>query len=243
MWKPRALAMLVSIVLTSTACSGPRDATPMPEPPSMDLSKLGPGVRGDGGAEVTPSTTAISLVLRGEPGFAPPRSELLVTHLDGGTAPTAISIREDGSFEDTVYGDYGDEFRFQLVVNDRRGEPVDAFYLVPATGQPYFSPSIRHDCVSLRPGFEVTFEDMGVSPLALDNDCGGEVTVANARSRTGAAGSRTSTPLPLAVPAGGSATLSLQYQGSAFGSSEDTLFFDVTLDGRAIRYPITLFAP
>ncbi len=240
----RASLPLVVIVLASTACSGPRDATPMPEPPSMDLSKVRPDMEIVGEAIGTDSTLTTIIPLEGQPGAAPPGSVLLVTPLDTALAPVAQSVEQDGSFNEfTVPGEMGDELRFQVVLGEERGTPQDAYYIGPSPTEPYLTPSLRHDCLDLQPGYEVTFRDTGVAMLTLSNGCDAEITVANARSRTASPGSRTSTALPLTIAAGGSVSLSLEYQGSAFESSEDTLFFDITLEGRAIRYPITLFAP
>ena len=237
----RAPALLVLTALASVSCGSPRDASPMPEPPSLDLSKIGP-YREVVTDTVVPATTVIPL--EGQAGTAPPGSILRVTPLDSIGPAIVVSIREDGGFDEiTIPGVSGNELRFQVVEGTARSAPQDAFYLQPPGGTYYLTPSLRYDCLTLAPGFEVTFASMGVATLTLTNGCSSAVTVANPVSRTGAPGSRTSTPLPLTIAAGESARLTLEFQGSAFGGAEDTLFFDVTLDNRAIRYPITLFAP
>ena len=235
---PRAAAPLLFTVLACAACDGPRDATPMPEPPSMDLSKVGPRNAIDtAGIE----TTVIPLA--GQPGTAPPGSLVRVTPLDNDLSFSTASVDEEGGFSEILVNSTpGSELRFQVVEDGQRSEPQDAFYLTGPAGY-YLSPSLRHACVRLAPGFEVTFVDMPLATLSVHNGCGAPVTLSNARSRTGNPGSRLSTPLPLVVQAGDDAQLSLEYQGSAFGASEDILFVDVTLEGRTFRYPITLFAP
>jgi hypothetical protein len=227
-----------SVVLAATACgNGPRDATPLPEPPSMDLSKVGPPE-----AEVV--STSLHVSIRGEPGAAPGGALVRVTALDGFEPPHVFMAEEDGSFAATdVPGSYGGEFRFQVESAGVRGVPRDAFYLDPLNEAAYLVPSLRHTCLALSPGFEVTFAEMALASLALENGCDEPVSVSNARSRSGAVESRTSTALPLLIEPGEGATLSLEFQGSAFGSSEDTLFIDVTVAEQTIRYPITLFAP
>lgn len=238
----RVLAPLMLVVLAGTACGNPRDATPLPEPPGLDLDRIGPAAAP---TEYRPDVYPIPIHMAGEPGSAPAGALIQVTNLELPDPPSVATVAANGSFAVSLMGGSGDELRFQLVVDGQRGAPLDAFYVDPSTpgAQNYLTPSMRHDCLSLSPGFEVTFENMGVAGLVLDNGCDGGVTIGNARSRSGASTSRVSNPLPVVLAAGETASLSLEFAGSAFQSSEDTLFVDATLGGRAIRYPITLFAP
>jgi hypothetical protein len=226
------LVALVS-ALCALGCSGPRDATPLPEPPALNPDRIGITVG------LIPATTTIWITAA--PNAAPANALVRVTNLES-TGPTiSTTAMANGSFEIRVPGEVGDELRFQALVGAERSPPIDLIYVNEApTG---FRMSARHSCVSLSPGFELLFASAGSQELTLRSTCAGTLSVANPRQRRPLAAFSLETALPLDVSAGGTGSLSVAFSGATAAEVEDTLFVDVTNDGVTLRYPITLAAP
>jgi hypothetical protein len=200
----------------------------------VDFDKVGaPSV-------VDTASTMLSVDIVGAPGAVPGGAELRVTGLDTSAPPTVESADADGSFLIEVAGDYGQEFRFQLVGDGQRSEPQDAVYSLPGSQTPHFEPSRRFDCVALSSGFELELPG-GNATVTLSNDCQQPVTLANLRSRTDQALFTLTSALPPTLSPGAAATLSFEFNGAR--PAEDILFLNITLAGETIRYPLTLYAP
>jgi len=201
--------------------------TPVPEPPALDANKISvpPG----------PMTTSTMIPILGEARAAPPLASVEVTNLDTTEASVEATARRDGSFELAVSGDAGNELRFQAMVGSSRTPPLDFIIQGREIG-----PSERHPCVKVGPGYEAFAARDGSIEITIENSCAVPVTLDGARMRLGSGGFSLTTPLPVDLPSGTSATLWLDSQG---GPSEDVLFIDVVVSGRSIRYPFSVFAP
>jgi hypothetical protein len=221
------------MALCALGCSGPRDATPLPEPPALNPDRIGITVG------LIPATTIIWITAA--PSAAPANALVRVTNLDSTDPTVSTTALANGAFEIRVPGEAGDELRFQALVGEQRSLPVDLIY-APATTTGFMS-SPRHSCVSLSPGFELLFGSAGSQELSLHSTCAGNVGIANPRQRRELPAFSLVTPLPLDVSPGATGTLGVAFSGANAAEVEDTLLFDVTSDGATLRYPITLAAP
>jgi hypothetical protein len=225
------LALLSSLGVI--ACSGPRGATPLPEPPALDPARIGIPDR---------VTTAFpSLSLMGSKGAAPANAVVRVTNLDSMADPVATSADGSGAFTIVVGGVPGNELRFQALLDGERSSPLDFVYNdgFPAT----LTVSPRHACVSLTPGFELSFDTAGTQSLTLGSSCAGSLNVSNPRQRRGSTAFTLTTPLPLEVAPSGEAVLNVESSATAGSGEEDALFLDLGVAGGVLRYPVTLVAP
>jgi hypothetical protein len=214
-------------------CSGPRDATPLPEPPALNPDKIGISVG------LIPASDTIWI--SAEASAAPANAIVRVTNLESNGPAVATTATSSGAFQIQVPGGVGDELRFQVLVGEQRSAPVDLIY---ENGTPNaFTKSPRYACVSLSPGFELLFPSAGSQDLTLRSACSGTLVVSNPRQRRPTAAFSLSTTLPLDVSAGGTGSLSVAFSGAVGAELEDTLFVDLTSDGTTLRYPITLAAP
>ncbi len=227
----RSLCACAALLLAASVVGcGPRDATPMPEPPSLDFGK----VNQPGTVEVVSASTVVRI--SGEPEAAPPDSLLRVTNLDTSDPVAVVQVRSDGGFEVDLEVMGGQELRFQVIDDALRGAPQDAIFRdVPTI---HFEPSPRHDCLTLDPGFDVDATS-GSAGVTLENGCSEPIDLASPRYRLGLAGFGLPSSVPLALAPGDQATLSVDV--SAAPPSEDVLFVDATLGGTTLRYPVTVY--
>jgi hypothetical protein len=226
------LLALVSL-LGAGACSGPRGATPLPEPPALDPARIG-----------IPELVTVafpSIPLSGSKGAAPANAVVRVTNLDSMGDPVATSADGNGAFTIVVGGVPGNELRLQALLDGERSPPVDLVYSggSPAT----LTASPRHACVALTPGFELSFDAAGTQSLELASSCAGSLTVSNPRLRRGSAAFTLSTPLPLDVAPSSEAMLNVESSATPGSGEEDALFLDLDVAGDVLRYPVTLVAP
>ncbi len=230
-----AAVLTASVGLGSASCE-PGVATPVPEPPTLNIGRVGPPV-----TEVV-AQPANGTHLSGSPGAAPSAAILRVTNLDLTDPPSTVNVSADGSFDVVVNVTSGQELRFDWQRGAERGEPQDALFVI--TPPPFhLVPSQRFDCVRLTPGFSVDFGQTVTQALVVENDCTSSVTLGSPRARLGLADFALETALPIDVAAGDTTTLALSFTRAQTTVREDTLFFDVVRDGTTIRYPITLLAP
>ena len=208
----------------------------------VDVAKVTPpetyvapvvGQSGDGGV-------SIGLSFVGAPGAAPPHSSVIVTNLDSTDPPFATTARDIGSFVVGIPMDLGDELRFEAVTSVGRTPPSDG--RISDTPRAGLQPGRRHACLSLEPGFSLDLTRQNTGRLSLRNECSDALALENARSRTEGSGFTWLTALPLEIQPGESATLEFAHVLEAGSASEVVVFFDVTLSGETLRYPVTLYA-
>ena len=235
----RALAAVLAAGagLTLAAC-GPGVATPVPEPPTLQLGKIG----GPSGGQ--PNVTSVGgRTLFGDIGAAPAGSVVRVTNLDRKDPVVVSSAKADGSFNLGLEVLDGEELRFDWVRGTERGAPQDAHFVQgPRLDVYHVEPSRRFSCVGLSPGFAVGFDGGNEQSLVVSNGCASDITLSAPRLRLGLADFKLVTQLPASIAAGQSGTLDLSFTRSLNGAREDTLFIDVTSEGEVIRYPVTLHA-
>ena len=88
--------LLTLSVLCALGCSGPRDATPLPEPPALSPDRIGiPKVM---------MVASTGIPLEGLAGAAPPNALVRVTNLDSSAAPVSVNAAANGAFTLTVPG-------------------------------------------------------------------------------------------------------------------------------------------
>ena len=237
-WSGRAVLLSAAAGYTLAAC-GPGVATPMPEPPTLRLGRIGAPfatpVLGEG------SPTGGRLI-QGQPGSAPPDSLLRVTNLDRSDLPVVSNVRADGGFDLSIVVNDGDELRLDWSRGSESGAPQDArFVLDPQLF--HFEASTRFACLKFAPELELDFTNGDAQALAVQNDCDFDVTIATPRTRLGLTDFTLQTSLPLAIPAGGQSELLVLFTRTQSGVREDTLLVDVTGNAQLVRYPVTLSAP
>jgi hypothetical protein len=179
----------------------------------------------------------------GESGAVPPKATVRVTNLDSTAGAVATTADAQGAFLLTVSAESGDELRFQAVLDGQRSAPVDLIYTLTDSALRELSPSPRHACVSLSPGFELSFDTPGAESLLFSNACSQPLTLSNPRQRLGLEDFVLVTPLPLVVDDAASATADVEFSPTAAAEREDVLFLDLAAGDSVFRYPITLIAP
>jgi len=207
----------------------------MPEPPSIDGGRIGPGPM-----DISTLSEPHLVPIAGKPGAATAGSVVRVLNLDLQLPAVSARAAADGSFATSVLASAGNELRFEALSEGRRSAPADFIYTSNAGDQ--LTPSPRHDCLTLSPGFDLEVPASGVATLRLSNECADAITLATPRFRSAGA-FELATPLPLLVAAGGEGQLELRLSAATPGAAEDVLFLDVTLATRTLRYPIGLFTP
>lgn len=225
----RVLAAVTALLLL--ACSSPRGATPMPEPLSIDPNRF-PNI-------VVANSDRFVEAISGDTGAAPSRALVRLTNLDSASDSLTTVADAQGRF----YLDLGelvrtgDELRLQAVRDGERGPPLDL------QTDPFVAPSERHGCVGVFPGSELVFT-AARAELEFTNLCVSDVSIANARTRLGAAEFRGVAPeLPLVLQPNESARVEVLLDLESGAELEEILFLDVTAEGRALRYPVTLYFP
>lgn len=229
---PLLLAFAASIGL---AC-GPGGASPIPQPPIMAVPidavttvppKVGPGGR--------PELPAISV----QAGALPINAQLSVTNLDNTEPPTIASAEADGSFVLPLDFNPGDELRLEVLRGDERSLPTDLF----VNDLFELAAPLRLDCVEVDPQLSAQLSsDQPAGSLAISNHCAVDLLLDNGRLRSGLPDFSLQTSLPLTVPAGETGTLEVSLSPQSTAPVADVLFVDVTADGDAVRYPITLWS-
>jgi hypothetical protein len=226
---PKVLAVVIGL-FAATACGSEWTATPLPEPPALDGSRIRrPDI-----------TTAFvgTVWIAGDAKSASAGATLRVTNLDSTDDPVTTTVASDGSFTIEVVAETGDEVRIDAVTRHGRSEPVDLIV------DDELTPSPRHDCVRLVPKFSVEFlEGSRAEELTVHNLCDLEIALADPRARLGLEEFTLESELPLTIPAGESAALEYGFAAGSPGESEDVFFIDIEVDGELIRYPLTLYAP
>lgn len=198
----------------------------MPEPPALNPALV---TRYEG---VGPASSDISI--DGAPGAVTANASLRLTNLDGELPARVGRAAADGSFLIPVTIEVGQELRIQPLAGPARGTPAD--YVV---GVESLEPSPRHSCVELEPS--VGFAGPGREAVQIRNSCSDPVVLAAARQRLALPEFGLATPLPLAVEPGAARELEVAFSPARSGDVEETLFIDVDVAGRTIRYPITLY--
>lgn len=233
-WLPHLrLARPLCWVLPALALGcGTQGATPLPEPPALNPDKIVPQT-----GIATPAMWPALFLFVGEGGAAPPRATVSVTNLDDQRPSFAANSNDLGAFSLQVVVSPGDELRFEAILeNQQRSAPLDFVF-----GTSSLTPSERFGCVTLQPGLGLPFAAAGPQRFVLVNDCPTSITVQSASERLSLADFTLTTTLPLAIPAGDSATLSVEFAPSSTPPQQDVLFLVLDDGSRALRYPITLY--
>jgi hypothetical protein len=226
----RALAVIL-VTAGAIAC-GPGAATPMPEPPSIDVSRVG------NGGEVYPLTGPAPIALVGDVGAAPPHATVRVLNLDDTRDAVATTADADGRFSLGIIANAGDELRFEARTNDGFSEPVDARVEGDLSGVVV---SQRPDCFVLESGYALEVTPGATGTVRLTNECTGDLSVDEVRLRLGNAGFGSDVTTPLSLAPNESATVNVQLTPGAM-PAQDVLFLDVAISGQAVRYPVSLRA-
>jgi hypothetical protein len=232
--------MTAGVWLLASAC-GPGVATPMPEPPTVfDLSGFMDPLTA---AMNTPLDSRVLVVETGR-GNVPPGATVRVTNLDTTDPVVAGPGTAQGGFKvDLIVAD-GQELRFEWVNGAEHSAPADGIISrSDPLGQSFrLTPAARFACLALTPGFALDFSGTAHATLGIENGCDDAVQLSNPRSRLTLADFALPATLPADIPAGESAEITVDFTRGAAGLREDVLFFDATLAGTTIRYPVTLRA-
>jgi hypothetical protein len=226
---PNSFAIVIGL-LAATACGSDWTATPLPEPPALDGSRIRR-------PDITIAVTG-TIWIEGDPHSASVGATLRVTNLDTTDEPATTTVASDGSFSIEVPAEPGNEIRIDAVSRHGRSEPIDLIV------DSELIPSPRHDCVRLSPEFSLEFrEGSRAEELTVHNLCDQEVALADPRARLALEDFTLESELPLTIPAGESTALEFEFTESSPDARENVFFVNIEVDGELIRYPITLYAP
>lgn len=233
MHRTRRRLAFISLIAASMLCAcGPEGASPMPEPPALEIGDVGP-------SDVYPLVSPNPVTFEGAPGAATNATLLRVTDLDG-TAPVVVTtVRPDGSFSISLAVNPNDELRFQAVSDTARGAPVDVTYVA---NPPALVPVVRPACVELDPGYELDFPAASGKAIGIVNHCAAAIALGTPTTRL-ALGDFVVTAAAASIPVGGTANLTVAFAPTGAGQREDVLFLPIDVAGRTVRYPVTLFGP
>jgi hypothetical protein len=223
--------ILLAVGLAWGLCAcGPGAATPMPEPPSIDVNKVG------GGEEVSNLASPTPIRLTGQAGAAPPNATVRVTNLDETSDPVATSSDAEGRFAIDIVASPGDELRFEARTSDWEAEPSDARVKDDLSGVTAVE---RPGCLALAEGYTLDVIASEPAAVELTNHCAESVTIQNARMRDGQRG--------LSVVAGDlvllpeeTGELDVQVATASTVRVDDILFFDAVIAGEVVRFPVSV---
>jgi hypothetical protein len=225
----RLSKLLIAFGLLSIACEGPRGASPLPEPPAIDGSRIGVG------NGVAPASVPSDIEFVGERASASPGAVLRITNLDTTDDPVTTAVADDGSFSALVSVSPGDELRFEAFRAEYRSDPVDLVFTDA------LSPAPRHDCIALTPGYLVEFDGSTAESLFIDNQCDSPAVVQDPRFRLDLPDfALTTAALPVTIEPGRSTSLRFSFDPQAAGLREDVFFTDIEVNSEVLRYPIGL---
>lgn len=225
----RLSKLLLAFGLLSLGCEGPRGASPLPEPPAIDGSRIGFG------HSIAPASVPADIELTGDRASASPGATLRVTNLDTTDEPVTTTVADNGSFTILVSVSPGDELRFEAFRGDYRSEPVDLVIDSELT------PAPRHDCIALTPGYVLEFDGSTAESLFIDNQCDAAAVIQDPRFRLDLPDfALTTAALPVTVEPGRSTSLRFNFAPQAAGPREDVFFVDIDVNGEVLRYPIGL---
>ena len=240
-WRALAssVALPAGVWLLTSAC-GPGVATPMPEPPAFDLS----GINRDPLPVTTDLSTSNAGYVLGGANTVPPGATVRITNLDQTSNVASTTASTEGAFQAVVFANDGEELRFEWAQGARRSAPADAIVVKPDPTVMILriQPAPRFDCLRLTPGFVLDFSSSATATLGVENGCAEPVSLQNPRSRRNIQDFSVEAALPVSVPVGQSASVTVAFERSAAGLREDVLFVDIVQGATAIRYPITLRA-
>lgn len=214
--RPRLIRSLLLVALAGCI------ATPQPNPPGLDVTRVGAFGR-DMGAELV-----------GEPGaISPADAELWVTPLDLALDPRVITPNADGSFA-TAIG--AGRHRLQPRLGETRGAIVDVAIDVGLTVIEPTLPCLRADLEHAAP--DVVVGGSGELDVELLNECEDDVTIAAAMRRP--SDFEVIDLAPRLVEAGSTATVRVRFTPAAEGEREEILLVDVSGPAAERRW-VTLY--
>jgi hypothetical protein len=211
------------------ACSAPEAATPVPEPPALDASRIGTGIG--------PLTDDGRIEVVGVPGATRGEAAVRATNLDSAAAPVESQAARDGSFSLEIELGNGEELRLQAFSETGRGAPLD-WLLTEA----WLELSPRHVCLDVG-ALELRFDASGSASLELRNACSENVSVEAPRWRVGLPDFSVPEAFPLVIGPDQSDRLVVDFERQAPGEREDVLLVDIAVEGRTLRHAINVFAP
>jgi len=229
-WSRASVLAWLFPLLTSCVVS------PQPSPPLPELDGDGIDVFGLGTEDFQELLT-----FEAEPGTVKPAEGfVIVTNLDRDDAPSAVVVRDDGSFSVALPGFPGDTIRFQVKQGDARSEPIDllvdpsALFSTVAEDAP--------ECLVIDPARFVALDGSGdARSIVIDNQCETSATFAAPQLRRGQ-GPFTFTPTSsMQIAPGARTIITVRATGTA-SESEDVLFLEL-IEPEATRRAITLTVP
>ena len=226
---PPLAALISSLALG--ACE-PGGASPIPQPTVLEVDDLTVNVDIPDAGHAFPT-------IDGRPGSVPAGATIQITALDGAAAPSTGTAASDGSFEAEFAANIGDELRIEWLRDGDRSPPLDVI-LGQSGADVVLVASPRFECLTLSPGFVLSFATVQTRTLSFASSCTEPATLDNTRTRLGSTHFRVASAPPIEVPPAGSNGLDVTFTPLAGDEAEDVLFVDVTTSGETIRYPITL---
>ena len=186
-------------------------------------------------------TRGEELSLMGEPEAASPSGATVrVYNLDSEDPPVETTVQGDGSFQLTLPAEPDDEIRLQVVTEQSRSAPIDAYFgtLVGLPEVDVTSEALE-SCLAVDPAYELEVVDSAT--ISVTNNCSYEVVLDEPQPRVVISGlelgAEQTWPLTLAPGSSVSVTVSV----SADSSLLEEIIFILVSEPVAARYPITLY--
>lgn len=202
-------------------------ATPIPDPPSLDM------------LFVTPTSVGPAVEIAGLAGTVEPRAIVAGVNLDATDPFARAAANAGGAFSLTVLGFPGDVVRLHVEVDGARSEPID-FVAAGGTPAPLVPPLEGClDVVSATAIGDVAVGSTRTITIPISNACGAAVTIDPIALRAPAAGLSVRTAA-LTIPDGSNANLEIDVAPTAAGAIEEVVLLNVTAP-EVGRRAITLY--
>ncbi len=172
------LLVLVGLVVLSAIVVFGCVVSPQPEPPAVDADRITVALTSEDPENPDPDTVSFT---GGEGAASPGGATLSLINVDDTRAWTSVTVRADGSFEASLLGEPGQEFRLQVQSGSRRSAPVHiATPDEDGPVDPVDSP--LGGCFSIEPSGQIDFGrvelgDVAAAEVTVSNDCDEEVEV------------------------------------------------------------------
>jgi hypothetical protein len=218
--------LVVALAQLACAC-GPRDATPVPEPPALQADKL-----------IAPtsvaSITSTAIEITAEAGAASPGALVEFTNLDTTDLPVVTTVRADGSFSVRILP--VGELRAVVIAGARRSKPLDFSFVGPA-----IVTTERPACLVVTPGLVTGARAGTTTRFTFTNSCSGPVTLSNVRTRLNPSQLTPELAASPSIAAGSSADISIALTANVAPTEDDVVFVDAAVEGVTVRYPLSVY--
>jgi hypothetical protein len=218
--------LIVAVAQFACAC-GPRDATPVPEPPALQADKL-----------IAPTSVAsinnTAIEITAAKGAATPGALVEFTNLDTTDLPVVTTVRADGSFSVRILP--VGELRAVVIAGAWRSKPLDFSFVGPA-----IVTTERPACLVVTPGLVTGARAGTTTRFTFTNSCSGPVILSNVRTRLSPSQLTPELAASPSIAAGSSADISIALTANVAPTEDEVVFVDAAVEGETVRYPLSVY--